>query len=503
MLSPIQAAIVKERVRRGGLWEFVKAFWPVVETATLIDEPHMRLICRHLQYNILHAAGGLPLEKQPWMDEAPPLRDLVVACPPGVSKSLICMVFAPAWAWTWCPALKIGATSYSEKLAFRDAERSYSIIYSDLYRELWPIQIEGGDRASMAYYVVEKHLGSRLSVQMGGAVTGRHFHWLVADDPTKPQGLEHGGESASDFLELVKNRWDNVFSSRSADPATFAKCVIAQRLHVEDLSGHCVNNLGYQHLYLPMEFDAANAYRSPWGDDHRSVEGELLCPRRFPPHVVESRRKIMTKREFDAQMNQRPSPDDGSIFERGWFGNRYDALPSNNGVVLSVDCSNKETDDSDFFVVQAWMRHEGRFYLVDQIRKRAGFHEQVVLIETLRRRYANPREILVEEKAAGGAVIEVLRRQYPGVIAVQPLGGKIARMKASTWLWSSNSVVLPSESRAPWIDEYVEEHIRAPVGKYDDQVDCSAQYLTWASNQDSATLLRRAMDGVRARMYGY
>ena len=186
-MTDILDAVTKERIKRGGLLAFVQEFWDVLESVPLILEPHMELICAHVQANMLFAAGNLQKERQPWMDGAAPLQNLVIACPPGVSKTATVMNMAPAWAWTWCPSMKLGCTSYSESLAFRDAKRSFDLIFSEKYQKMWPIEIDGGERASMTYYVNNKK-GSRTSVQMGAGVTGRHFHWLAADDPAKPQG---------------------------------------------------------------------------------------------------------------------------------------------------------------------------------------------------------------------------------------------------------------------------------------------------------------------------
>ncbi len=62
-----------------------------------------------------------------------------------------------------------------------------------------------------------------------------------------------------------------------------------QRLHEYDVSGLILeNDYGYEHLCLPMEFEADNRCITSIGfKDPRTEEGELLFPERFPRDVVD------------------------------------------------------------------------------------------------------------------------------------------------------------------------------------------------------------------------
>ena len=181
----------------------------------------------------------------------------------------------------------------------------------------------------MEYYV-NGAKGSRFSCPMGGRPTGRHAHILISDDPIKPDDLKLGGDSAREALAKTRYRWDAIFSSRRADSATFTKVIIAQRLHMEDLSGHAIAQ-GAQHLRLPIEHEPWDSYESPWGSDWRSGEAELLTPQRFPPAVVADDKRKMPVRDFAAQYQQRPSPEDGAVFEREWFTHRWSGSPPGTG----------------------------------------------------------------------------------------------------------------------------------------------------------------------------
>lgn len=492
---------LRESIRRKGLIEFIRVFWDEVEAAEFSEEPHIELICKHLEACALRGTESLKpdLTGHRWAERCPAyIQNLVIAIPPGMTKSKTVSVFFPAWVWTWCPAAKFITTSYADDLAIDFGRQSFDLMTCEGFKEMYPdLVMEGGERAAMSDYRNTAG-GRRWSMPMGGKVTGKHGHFLLSDDPTKPDDLKLGGDSAREALNQVKYRWDNLFNNRSCHARTFTRIVIAQRLHTEDLSGHFVKQ-GAVHLKLPMLFEKKEAYCSQWGDDWRTEEGELLAPIRFPQEVLDARRIVTSARDWAAQYQQRPSPEDGSTFQRAWFNNRYVGMPwGMNSVTLSVDCSLKEKKTADYTVIQAWSKVGANHYLIDQVKARMGFGDQVLAIQTMRAKWANVRTILIEDKANGTAVVDELKKRVPGVIAVDPQGGKEARASATEWLWMGGCVWLPEN--AWWLEEYIETHVLFPVGSFDDEVDASSQYLVWASSRDKAQLFRKAMAVQRNKM---
>lgn len=89
----------------------------------------------------------------------------------------------------------------------------------------------------------------------------------------------------------------------------------------------------------------------------------------------------------------------------------------------------------------------------------------------------------IEEKANGSAVIQVLRNEIPGVIAIDPEGGKVARIQAVSPQIESHNVFLPRT--AGWVDDYIEEFAAITPdggGLYWDQVDATSQALLKLTN---------------------
>jgi predicted phage terminase large subunit-like protein len=84
---------------------------------------------------------------------------------------------------------------------------------------------------------------------------------------------------------------------------------------------------------------------------------------------------------------------------------------------------------------------------------------------------------LVEDKANGTAVIDLLKRDIAGLIPVEPEGGKVVRAQAVSPEVESGNVFLPDPSIAPWVHDFIEECAAFPNGANDDQVDMMSQAL--------------------------
>ena len=92
-------------------------------------------------------------------------------------------------------------------------------------------------------------------------------------------------------------------------------------------------------------------------------------------------------------------------------------------------------------------------------------------------RWPNAQAKLIEDKANGPAVIQLLKSKITGLIAVNPEGGKEARANAITPQVESGNVYLPDPQTHPWVLDLIEECASFPNGAHDDQVDAMTQAL--------------------------
>lgn len=66
------------------------------------------------------------------------------------------------------------------------------------------------------------------------------------------------------------------------------------------------------------------------------------------------------------------------------------------------------------------------------------------------------------------------------VIPYRPKGSKLSRAEQVAPLAEAGRVLLPES--APWLADWIEEHIRFPGGLYDDQVDTTSMALSRLRN---------------------
>ena len=69
----------------------------------------------------------------------------------------------------------------------------------------------------------------------------------------------------------------------------------------------------------------------------------------------------------------------------------------------------------------------------------------------------------------------MLRHEIPGIVPVNPEGGKIARVNAIAGFIEAGNVYLPRE--VTWAEELVESCAAFPMGAHDDDVDAMSQGL--------------------------
>lgn len=303
----------------------------------------------------------------------------------------------------------------------------------------------------------------------------------IIDDP-----LKNAQEAFSNTIRQgQKDWWASTFSTREEPDGAIV--IILTRWHEDDLAGwllkqelgedpegwHIVN---FPAIYeeSPVVFPGTCTIENDW----RQV-GEALCPERYP---LSKLRKFQKNPYFwSALYQQRPSPLEGDHFKRGWwkFWSKFPRDFVFDRVILSWDCAFKETKKSDFVVGQVWGQKGADFYLLDQVRGRMDINGTITAIRTLSAKFPTATAKLIEDKANGPAVIDLLNREIPGLIPIEPEGGKLVRAVAVSPYVQSGNVFLPDPNIAPWVHDYIEEFSLFPNGANDDQVDATTQAINW------------------------
>lgn len=401
---------------------------------------------------------------------------LLINVPPGAMKSLLVSVIYPMWEWgpKNKPHLRYVATAHKESLAVRDNLKARRLVSSQWYRELWGrrVVLTGDQNAKTKFENVKAGFREAMAFN---SLTGSRGDRVIIDDPhsVDDANSDQKRETAvTTFLEAVPTRLTN--------PEKSAIIVIMQRLHEQDISGVVVSkDLGYEHLMLPMEFEASRRCRTSIGfSDPRKDDGELLFPDRFPRHVVDRDKAVLGEYAVAGQFQQRPAPRGGAIFKTGFIKRFEGAPPAMKWRAIFADTAMKAREENDYSVIQEWgLGVDGRPYFLAQTRGKWEAPE----LETVARQFwktahARPvnvwgplRYMGIEDKVSGTGLIQKFQREMIPVRAIERDKDKVQRAHDVTPYLAVNPIMIADD--ADFADVYLSELLSFPRAANDDQVD--------------------------------
>lgn len=389
---------------------------------------------------------------------------LLLLCPPQHGKSAIASRRFPAYALGHDPTLDVLSISAVSELAEGFGREVRNCISSPEYRRLFPVTELAEDSQAKGRWNT-KQGGSYYAVGIGGQIYGRGGMAII-DDPFgswEDAQSEHQRDKVWDwYTGTLYNR------IRPGQPIV----VIQHRMHEDDLAGRLIE-------------------QQKFGGDKWEIV-ELPADLNDPPWVERYDRAALARikantapRQWSALFMQDPSPDEGTYFKREWF-KRYTRLPERLLLYLSSDHAPAGQDNSDFTCIRVWgVDPKGDLYLVD------GFRHQATMDVSMERVVGNKEEKkkgLIQRykpaawfpeddnnwKSVAGFVTKEMRRE--GVFCrIEPIPphGADKEVKAQPFqaMASMGAVWLPEGSIG---DDVLEQYLKFPGGKNDDEVDAAA-----------------------------
>lgn len=444
-------AIEREACSRS-LVEFVRQAWHVLEPEkAYIHGWHMDAMAEHLE---AITSGQI--------------KRLLINVPPGTMKSMLVGVFWPAWEWgpRGSPSMRFIGASHEENLAIRDNVKMRRLVQSPWYQRLWPTRMAGDQNAKT--YFENDRTGWRQACPVR-AMTGRRGDRVVWDDPHSVEDAHSAaalGEANRVFRETLPTRLNS--------PKESAIVVVMQRLSEKDVSGLILSeDFGYDHLCLPMEYEAPRKATSIGFVDPRREVGELLFPARFPREVVERDKKIMGAYAVAGQFQQRPAPATGSEFDVDLI-EIVDAIPA--GVMQwcrGWDLAATEGAGDYTAGVKIGKLRDGRVIIADVQRKQYGTAKRDMLIKTTAAadgRGAVKQSLPQDPGQAGKGQVAALTAMLAGhIVHGSPeTGDKVVRARPLASQVNQGNVLM---LRGPWNTDFTDELKLFPAGLHDDQVD--------------------------------
>jgi predicted phage terminase large subunit-like protein len=456
---------------------FVKKAWRVIHpTRPLVWSWHYDLLCEYLT--------AVKQRK---------VTRLIINVPPRTAKSTIATICFPSWVWASDPAQNFLSASYSLDLSTEHSVMRRSLLQGGWYRRMWGDKFRlSGDRNQIGQYMNDRR-GQMIATSIGGTTQGRGCDIAILDDPVSPD------QALSDAERRTANNWiDNTLRSRLNDPATGCIVLVMQRLHELDPTGYLLGQEPgvWTHLRIPLEAENDETWRFPIsGKVILRDAGGILMPRRFTETAVEELKRHRLR--WSGQYQQRPAPIGGNLIKRNEV-RYYGGIDPNTGLpdeklptsfdmkIISVDCAFKDLATSDYVAIGVIGVKGRRRYVLNVVNAHLDAAATEAEIRRQRNVHRHVCAILTEDKANGPAVVQRLKINVPGVIAINPEGGKTARMFAAAPEWQAGDWYV--DRNAAWTEPFIEQITMFPNAAHDDMADMMSQAAAWLAQATIPTL---------------
>ncbi|CDI43285.1 Putative uncharacterized protein [Lactobacillus helveticus CIRM-BIA 953] len=369
--------------------------------------------------------------------------------------------------------------AYSQDLYSQFAasnRRSFNLWSSRLF------QLKTAKNTSQTFDIND-HSGGFYATSVLGGATGMSADLLIVDDPIKNAEEAH----SMTVKDKIWDEWNLTFYPRLQKGGSVI--LIMTRWQTDDLAGRLLqrSSLPWEEIKLP-----AIATDIPAGqtDAIGRHNGEALCPELHSLDELKTHKHDMGTQKFTALYQQSPTIEGGNIFKREWV--KYyvpdretmlrlgliekDAtiLPKHlDDTVQAWDATFKSKANDDFVAGQTWSRRGANVYLrPGWCHKRLSFIQTMTAINQQKAMYPRTSTILVEDKANGPAILDVLQRDIPGIMPVSPgADSKEARASSVSPVWEAGQVYVPHPLWHPEIEDWLEEIFGFPNMPHDDNVD--------------------------------
>lgn len=409
------------------------------------------------------------------------IPNLMVLMPPGSAKSTYSDVVFVPWFMARKPRRHVILASYASEIAEKQGRRARQLINSPSFYNVTGASLKADQRAAHQWT-----LNNGSEFMAGGllsGLTGNRAALGIIDDPIR------GREAAESETIRIKT-WDaytDDFCSRLIPGAP--QIMILTRWHEDDPAGRILpdgwdgesgwfdgrDGRKWYVICLPAIADRKD---DPLG---RKI-GETLWPEWFSLDHWEPFK--IKARTWNSLYQQKPTAQDGTFFKREWF-RRYRTAPESLHKYMTSDHAPAGEDDSDFTCVRVWgVDKLGDIYMLD------GFRHQETLDKTADRvvgKKAEGKQGLLKKhkpycwfpeddnnwKSAAGFITRMMREEKAScrIEPVSPHGrDKSAKAQAFQAMASSGRVWIPE---GPEGDDVIEQYVKFPGGRNDDEVDAA------------------------------
>ena len=118
-------------------------------------------------------------------------------------------------------------------------------------------------------------------------------------------------------------------------------------------------------------------------------------------------------------------------------------------------------------------------YIWDLVNEKMTFTESVAAVRTLTGKWPKARAKVIENKANGPAIVDLLKKQIPGMVEFNPKGSKQERALSVTPYFEAGNIHFPKPETAPWVHDTIQDLLMFPKGEYKDDIDALVQAILY------------------------
>lgn len=417
-----------------------------------------------------------------------PYKGICLSQPSQTGKSRCVTETLPSYFLGKNPYRHVIELSYNNDFAEKFGRRNLEKI-NEFGKALFDIEVSK-TKSSATEFELEKTRGGMISTGLNGNITGNPADLFIVDDPYKTM---QEADSPS-HKALLLDVWTSAVQMRVSARCKFL--VVHTRWNEDDLIGYIT---GYEPdkwfvINLPIEFE----------EDFPEIgkkAGDPLLPEsgKDTKWVREKKESLLNDpiggglRVWNALMMGKPSSKEGNLIKREYWQTYKLTLKMQKGegfneMLQSWDCTFKDTKNSDLVAGGVWGRIGANCFLLDIDYRRMDIITTMKAITAMAKKWPKAMRKLIEDKANGSAVITMLKRKLPGMIAVQATISKEERVNAVLPVWEGQNVFIPDEieikpgvfQKCKWAQDVIDQCANFKPGKKvqkDDLVDMCSMAL--------------------------
>ena len=399
-------------------------------------------------------------------------KRVIINIAPRMGKSEFSSYLFPAFFLGKYPEKKIIMGTHTASLSEDFGRRVRNLIDSDEYKEVFPETVVADDQKAAGKWSTGAG-GQYYAAGVGGALAGRGADLFVIDDPHSEQDVKSNSRLAFDTAWS----WFQTGPLQRLMPGG-AIIIIMTRWSLLDLTGRLIDYQIKNPDTIPWEIVELPAILHEDTEDEKS-----LWPAQWPLAALKNTKASLDPRYWNAQYMQKPTADSAALVKRSdWRVWDAEDPPRCDYVIQSWDTAHETKTTSDYSACTTWGvwyneedNNSPNLILLDAFKDRMAFPE-LKTVALKHYKEWEPDAFIVEKKAAGGPLIQELRRMGIPVQEFTPSRGndKIARLNAVSDLFASGKVWAPDTR---WARDVIEEIAAFPVGEHDDFVDTCTQAL--------------------------